>query len=704
MRKLLLTIMLFVPMLFVAQNKLSPFTNVYLLQHQEAKTDEAKQKALKAIYGDSAIEEDRIEGYLLLSEEHDTEELQAMGVVINSDFNPLFTVSLPIAKLNEVLALSYVERFEMGHPVQPATTTARSKVGVNSVHNGEAGLPQGYTGKNTVIGIVDIGIQYNHVNFYNQDRTHTRVKRVWNQNATGGSSTRPAGYNYGREYSTEEAIISAKYDKTNATHGTHVAGIAAGSTDFKNYYGVAPDADIILVSVNQKYSTSIVDGAKYCFDNAGGKPCVVNLSWGTHIGPHDGTSLEDMAIDAMVGEKRIIVGSAGNEGSDLVHCGANLTDADTVRFILEQDQYSNNQAVCDMWGEEGQTYEIRFCKLDANNNIDSRSEVISTATPIAKTITFNGSSIQISTEVNPRNNKGNIYIWSRGGDSKICVEVVGTPGMVHAWLHYGSFLTNVPNGFTAGDNSYSVGEIGGTANRIITVGSMNSTGTPLNGISSFSSRGPSADGRIKPDVLAPGSVLTSSVNSYVIKSGSDMAQASGYTFYQTESFKDEKHAYGRMQGTSMAAPFMAGVIALWMENARFLTPEMAKDIIMKTSTSDSYTGTTPNNNAGYGKVNALAGMLKSLTYSSVEEIEASSAKLICYPNPVVDQLKVFFPKQDKNVTISVWNSNGQLLKQQQLRTVTNLQEESIDMSNLADGFYLIQVVGDKTNETFKIQK
>ena len=159
-----------------------------------------------------------------------------------------------------------------------------------------------------------------------------------------------------------------------------------------------------------------------------------------------------------------------------------------------------------------------------------------------------------------------------------------------------------------------------------------------------------------------------------------------------------------MQGTSMASPFMAGVVALWMENARFLTPEGVKEVLEKTATQDSYTGVTPNNSAGYGKVNALAGLIETFSFSSLEEIEKSNATLICYPNPVIDKLHVFFPKTDKNVTISVWNVNGQMVISRNFANVVNLQQETIDFSGIPNGLYIVRISGNKTSETFKVQK
>lgn len=715
MKKLLL-VLLCIPTLVLAQNKLSPYTKVFLEERKNA-TTEVQKVALRNFYStttNAETNEEYISGFLLLKSGYDVDELVSLGVEINTDLDSIFTASIPLSKLDEILSFDYVKRFEMGKPVFRTMNIARGKVGVDQIHNGEGGLPQGYTGKNTVIGVVDIGLQYDHINFYTKDRSDLRVKRVWDQSKKApNAASRPAGFNYGREYKTKPSILSAKKDNTTETHGTHVAGMAAGSTTFKNYGGVAPDADIFMVSVDNSNDNAILDGIKYCFDSAEGKPCVVNVSWGSHVGPHDGTSSFDQALNALVGEKRIVVGSAGNEGSDYIHCGKTFSDTDTImKALIKPVQVPNgdNYVVADVWGDTAQDYQLQLCIFDASGNEVFESVKIDTTASQTISLKNGGSGTFICVpEWNSTNNKINIYLQSTNvslnSGHYLGFKIYGKNGSINAWLAYGNFYRSSFAGFTNGDNVNSVGEIGGTAERIITVGSFNTaSANPIGGVSSFSSLGPTADGRTKPDVLAPGCVIISSVNGYAVSSADDMAALTGNKFIQTETYNGVKYRYGKSQGTSMSSPFMAGVISLWMENARFMTPECVKEVLAKTCTEDAYTSNVPNNAAGYGKVDALAGLIETFSFSSIEDIENSKATLICYPNPVVDKLKIFFPKTDKNVTVSVWNTNGQMVNSLQLDNVTNLQQETIDFSCLPSGLYIVRIAGDKTSETIKLQK
>ena len=99
----------------------------------------------------------------------------------------------------------------------------------------------------------------------------------------------------------------------------------------------------------------------------------------------------------------------------------------------------------------------------------------------------------------------------------------------------------------------------GNAEGVITVGATHRFQPHTYGVSYFSSRGPTGDGRIKPDVLAPGERVYSTII-------------------------DGK--YGAKDGTSMAAPHVSGVAAMLMARHReFLgQPERIKRIIMKTAT------------------------------------------------------------------------------------------------------------------------
>ena len=231
---------------------------------------------------------------------------------------------IPTENIGKVAALEVVEYVEMGTPVKGRMDVAKEQAFVGQVHQGME-LPQAFDGKDVVIGFVDNGFDYAHPNFRTADKSSLRIRKVWDQNAAG---TPPEGYDYGNELDTEEEILAARYDVAESVHGTHVAGIAAGADDTggHDFAGNAPGADIVLVSVNtdgmyEGDNTTVIDGINYIFDYAGqaGKPCVVNLSLGSHLGPRDGTSSFDRMADELQGAGRLLVGSVGNDGDAACH-------------------------------------------------------------------------------------------------------------------------------------------------------------------------------------------------------------------------------------------------------------------------------------------------------------------------------------------------------------------------------------------------
>ena len=79
----------------------------------------------------------------------------------------------------------------------------------------------------------------------------------------------------------------------------------------------------------------------------------------------------------------------------------------------------------------------------------------------------------------------------------------------------------------------------------------NNSGQTLNQLVSFSSLGPTADGRMKPDITAPGSMLISSFNS----STSSNRNGEDYNYVvKQENVNTVNYYYGSMEGTSMATP------------------------------------------------------------------------------------------------------------------------------------------------------
>ena len=706
----------------VASGKLSPHTKTFLLKMNQKDISTTQRKAIltKSAVIETGVQE-YISAFIYLKENAGTESLEQQGVKINSHTGDIVTAMIPISSIENVAALPEVKYVQIGTPVNKKMDRARVTSGVDKVQAGTLPLSAPFFGKGVVIGIIDTGFEYGHPNFYNKEHTEYRVKRVWEQNTTSG--TPPTGFNYGKEYILQDSILKKAYDLTNESHGTHVSGIAAGA-DHSNdniYYGVAGEADIVLVSYIG-YDTDVIDGIKYIYDYASsvGKPCIINISMGSYSGPHDGTSLFDTTTDQMQGKGRLIVGAAGNEGNKYIHISKTFSQTDTIcKTFLK----SNNIAA-DIWGEAGKDYKVQVCVYDTinNNNVYispeyKASDNVDITTRLKNNTTVkNGASgyLYITSEINALNKKPhfaiNTTLSSVVAGNCIGIIIKSTEGTVHAWSDESyHFTSNDKPGWTDGDNNFSIGEVGGTGKNIISVGAYVSKNMftnlnnetygisqYLNTLATFSSTGPTLDGRMKPDITAPGSVLASSLSSYD-------TTLNTYRVKQT-TLDNKTYYYGIMGGTSMSTPYVTGVLATWLQANPNLTPDEVKSIFQKTAINDSYTGDIlPNGNStwGYGKIDAYNGLLEVIKqYTSIEDMPILPQSIFMYSGNN-QQFNFLFTQEDTNVKINVFNVNGQQVLAKNFNEIACKQEETIDLNGLPKGLYIIKITGNKLNQVFK---
>ncbi len=205
------------------------------------------------------------------------------------------------------------------------------------VHARAARADTGLTGRGSIVGIVDSGVDLTHPDLRHADGS-TRVKRLLD------FSTPPRGLRpdledeYGCTQSATcsvltnvelDALISDTDPRNDPTdsfgHGTHVASLAVGNgTADSRFVGIAPEADLIVARVTRDGSGGVLDAdvlraVSFVFAEAAklGQPAVVNLSLGSDFGPHDGSSALEEALAKLVGPSfpgRSIVVAAGNSG------------------------------------------------------------------------------------------------------------------------------------------------------------------------------------------------------------------------------------------------------------------------------------------------------------------------------------------------------------------------------------------------------
>ena len=337
-------------------------------------------------------------GYLSLtgsfsgSAERMSDVLQSFGHPFQV-YQRVFTIDLPIIDVmalldhENVLFLEAASRFNAPRKLDDKALEKSKVPQAQSLR-----VPE-LKGKDVVVGIVDVGFQTTHPTFYNETGTAYRVKRFWQQKYANKMG--PAPYFYGILKNSESEILAAVDD--DGAHGTHVAGIAAGS-GFKSpglkYAGVAPKSDLVFVGIKYQNDTiggsalgdyivannAIIDGFDYVFRYADsvGKPAVCNLSWGMHTGPHDGTSLFDLALEDLlntpnpktkVASGRALVGACGNSAQHEMHVKLDLDNQTKATLAMDRSRnyYPTENVYCDFWAEKGSQIEYQIVLIDSQD-------------------------------------------------------------------------------------------------------------------------------------------------------------------------------------------------------------------------------------------------------------------------------------------------------------------------------------------------
>jgi subtilisin family serine protease len=432
-----------------------------------------------------------------------------------------------------------------------------SDLSTTAYYIGTGAANTGRTGRNVIIGVIDTGIDWCHPAFRRSDGSSKIL--YYYVPATNTEYTRTQ---------IEQFIRDGRCDGDYDIHGTHVAGIASY---------IAPDADLIVVRTNLE-DTDIILGLRYLRNkkNSLGKPMVVNMSLGGHFGPHDGTGMLDREIANLSGSGFVVVAAAGNEGDKKLHAEISGISS-TVSVRLNSPDPGGD--VIDGWYKNG-TLRVEFC--DSSNICLSAEPGTSVSGNLS-----GGCRVEIdNTETNhPLNGDGRFVVEFRcsGNFTLRLTPRSGTPkANLYLARENGEFMDYLLNDGLGG----FLGTVGepATSPYVIAVGALTSrfvsddprSFIDLGKIAYFSSRGPTRDGRLKPEVVAPGY--------YVL---GPEAGSSGYI---------------PLPGTSMSSPVVAGLVALILEENPNLDVNGVRSILTSQALSDGFTGSLPNNIYGYGKV------------------------------------------------------------------------------------------------------
>lgn len=646
------------------------------------------------------------------------------GVFVGSKVGNIATIKIPLENINSNFSLEGVDYLETATRIQKSMNEMIVDTRVDSVWQG-FDLPEGFTGKDVLIGITDWGYDYEHPMFMDTSLSYSRIRAAWDHFKLSG--TPPNGMIYGAVYNNPEALLEAKSDTFGvygyATHGSHVAGIAAGSGAGTQYRGVAFESEYLLNSIQLDVGSAI-DAFVWMKNVADedNKRLVINMSWGLYyIGSLDGNSFLSQVINDLSDEGVVFVTSGGNNGNRNFHVKKDF-DNDTITTRVNFDMGSTNPEMWGqcilMWGEEGIPFNVQLIIQNNLGTVLGSSEIINTQNHVGyfdSTIVIGNNTIEYNFTVenqHPFNNRSfmQLRVAQPINAHRVVLKSFAASGTVHYWNvvelsngvgNWGLPFTSIGVHGISGDNEYGVGEPASTKNAITVAAHASQTenfqGVISTGnIAPFSSKGPLYNGDMKPDISAPGVNVVSSINPYYTGSFSTAAST---------TFNDDTYNFAAFSGTSMSAPAVAGVCALILEANPTLSPNQVKEIIKSTARQDDKTGaiTSPGSPVwGMGKLNArlaldlalkTEGLLTSISSQNLED------NLVVFPNPATHEVSFLFHDNVKEpMSIDFYNLEGKLVKS---ATISNAKNQ-IDIQNLAKGIYFIHFIDSKNTNAIKL--
>ncbi|WP_075769806.1 S8 family serine peptidase [Aerophototrophica crusticola] len=500
--------------------------------------------------------------FLRTHEHAEFSQMPAHGITINQNSGRIRTAICPIEKIGVLASHPGVKFIYPSVQLKPKMDRALKLINFPSFQ-----VKTNLTGKGVIIGIVDSGIDGRHPMF------DGRIEAVWDQTIPGITV---AEGDYGHEL-TGHAISKARDENG---HGTHVAGIAAGA--HLQYQGVAPEAKLVIVKTDFQ-NAHIADGIRYIFRVAKslGMPAVVNLSLGGHFDAHDGTDALSELINDVSGPGRLVCCAAGNEGDDDIHALTELRghSPDAIQFRLQSNGNTPAEAVLNCWYGGSEPLELAIespiGQVTPWFSADTSATGVETLYLAANRIIIDGrrdiangdyqvlisilpSSIQLGTvwRLHLRNRSSanvKVHMWAMADEGNVTFRPP------HA---YDGFKIGSPG---SASSAITVASITSRDSWTDITNTRRSSAMPLGAISPYSSPGPLRNGKLKPDLAAPGAFLISAMSA---QSGANV----------DDSYKIDTYLRANA-GTSMACPVITGLCGLLLQRDRMLDPYSARRLL-----------------------------------------------------------------------------------------------------------------------------
>ena len=543
------------------------------------------------------------------------------GVVVNSRYGNVLAVTLPVGQVDALARSHGVKHIALEQRCYLCNDSAlRMSHFPNATYSHGSEESYVYSGRGVVVGVIDVGVDFNHINFLDS-AGNSRIVRAYLPCDSTGSHPHVNGMELpGSEYVTIDQIKTLTTDDTKSGHGTHTTGTAAGGYLGNGLNGVATGAQIVVCSMPEEYLTdvNIANSVNYIFNYANevGLPAVINMSLSSQDGPHDGTSQLCKVFDELSGPGRICVVSASNDGDKAIHIQREMQEDDSLAtFLVNSNSNNKIEGYSSMWSSSAEPHSVEMVVWDivadtlvhrlalpqspvadsvyciSSDNDAIFGQYFNGEVYFACAIEENGlfhSLIQPDFDCldSQHYRVGIIYRASQGvtlnGWAGVSLHYSGCSLNDSGWLD-GTTVGTISD-LATGDSTISVGAYCSSFSFTMKDGSTNTNneGQAPGAIAIFSSYGPDARGIPRPTVTAPGCALASSQNRYY----------SVYTRpkYQVDVVEIEgvQYPYGVGWGTSMSAPVVTGAIALMLEIDPTLSPATITDILRATSIRDEW--------------------------------------------------------------------------------------------------------------------
>lgn len=501
------------------------------------------------------------------------------------------------------------------------------------------------------------------------------------------------------------------------------------------------DPSMVLIAQN------LEDLIKYKLKN--NQPMVTSVSLNSHDGWHDGTSAMARIFEEYCEHGNVTTMATGNEGGDNLYFKKKINANDSLRLVFQKGKENEKYATSYSKSTKKLKMEVGIFDVTNNKELyrlpykfesDSKDENykgIDIEFPLSKKdlndffpteedkkvynqiisyfesgrmVAYLNEGIAIDDKDNTYNfNLIETYLKYEPKDKSktapqlsLIVYLVPTEDTeFHTW---GDLATEPFNYSRDGNNEYgnssvSVGDWC-TSDKPINIGAWTASNTArlnagdeikdknatIGNYCSFTSYGTDLAGHSHPFVCAPGYFVNAAYNSF----DKSLDKSAYCTWSYSDQFKGQKEArdykWGFMNGTSMATPCAAGIIALWMQAAndlgKTLTNEDVKDIIAHSSDTDDFTKASPER-FGNGKINAYKGLLYVLGLETgIEGLSQQQPENITF-RVAGDML--YAEGAENGTPVTIYNLSGAIVRK------AEVQGSAVSLSGLQQGVYAVQL-------------